>query len=191
MPGCLPGGAPSRDISFKLLKGLEFTGIRCCLLKRPKICFIFHVVLAESFERFAPKNIDRLATDCRLSCYEFCISAPAKTSGKKLGGEREGADKKRFLPQIVRYKVASVNKTVQTYQQGNFSTRHAKERRKKNGYLIFVIFAGAYLTLDFVYIFYIIYNHNPRSNEPLQKLQILNIRFLRLSLACLDEKLPC
>ena len=143
MPGWL-AGAPSRDISFQLLKGLEFTGICCCLLKRPKICFICHAVLAESFERFVQKNIDRLATDCRLSCYEFCISAPAKTSGKKVGGEREGADKKRFLPQIVRYKVASVNKTVQTYQQGNFSSRHAKERRKKRIFNICSFWRGSF-----------------------------------------------
>ena len=42
----------------------------------------------------------------------------------KSRGVRERGDKKLFLLQIVRYKVASVNKTVQTYQQGDFSARH-------------------------------------------------------------------
>ena len=43
---------------------------------------------------------------------------------QKAGGERGALDKKLFLLQIVRYKVASVNKTVQTYQRGDFSARH-------------------------------------------------------------------
>ena len=49
----------------------------------------------------------------------------------KSRGVRERRDKKLFLLQIVRYKVASVNKTVQTYQQGNFSTRHVKSLQTK------------------------------------------------------------
>ena len=94
MPGWL-AGAPSRDISFKLLG----TGIHWNLFLAAgvseKIYFLCHIVLANLYRKklwkiFVQKNIDRLATDCRLSCYEFCISAPAKTSGKKLEGEREG-----------------------------------------------------------------------------------------------------
>ena len=50
---------------------------------------------------------------------------------QKAGVRESSADKKLFLPQIVRYKVASVNKTVQTYQQGNFSTRHVKSLQTK------------------------------------------------------------
>ena len=71
------------------------------------------------------KNIDQCATDCRLSCYEFCISAPAKTSRKKAGARERGPIRSFSCLKLWRYKVAaSVNKTVQTYQRGDFSARH-------------------------------------------------------------------
>ena len=57
----------------------------------------------------------------------------------KSRGVRERGDKKLFLLQIVRYKVASVNKTVQTYQQGNPLTRHVKSWQTKPMSIISIV----------------------------------------------------
>ena len=57
----------------------------------------------------------------------------------KSRGVRERGDKKLFLLQIVRYKVASVNKTVQTYQQGNPLTRHVKSSQTKPMSIISIV----------------------------------------------------
>ena len=99
-------GAPSRDTSLKLLNGSESKGI-CGWLECSQYVLFATQWCVENIETFIQKHwkkfkkkIDQLAADCRLSSYEFCISAPAKTCGKKGRGERE-TDKKLFLPQIV------------------------------------------------------------------------------------------
>ena len=85
-------------------------------------------IFIENIAIFVEKNIDQCATD--FPVMSSVSQLRPKVWAKSRGWERE-ADKKLFLPQIVRYKVASVNKTVQTYQQGNFSTRHVKSLQTK------------------------------------------------------------
>ena len=80
-------------------------------------------IFIENIAIFVEKNIDQCATD--FPVMSSVSQLRPKVWAKSRGWERE-ADKKLFLPQIVRYKVASVNKTVQTYQQGSFSTRHVQ-----------------------------------------------------------------
>ena len=92
-----------------------------------KIKRFWHKLFASLKRKILTNESSLLQTFLLWVLYLGC----GRNSRQKAGGERGALDKKLFLLQIVRYKVASVNKTVQTYQQGNFSTRHVKSLQTK------------------------------------------------------------
>ena len=85
-----------------------------------KIKRFWHKLFASLKRKILTNESSLLQTFLLWVLYLGC----GRNSRQKAGGERGALDKKLFLLQIVRYKVASVNKTVQTYQQGDFSARH-------------------------------------------------------------------